>query len=175
MNKSDIRNKSNASVHNAVLVSPPTIAFPIWAVISVVSDLVVENMLSGSAVVCPITIATANASPNALARPSIIPENIPEAEAIGTGDLEEALEQGYLLMLEPASRLLYTDQDGELLFWANGESICISAQFAPHLKKLADGQAIALNETLFDQDILEDIAQLMNESVLMLLPADSEE
>jgi 50S ribosomal protein L16 3-hydroxylase len=103
------------------------------------------------------------------------PENIPEAEAIGTGDLEEALEQGYLLMLEPASRLLYTDQDGELLFWANGESICISEQFAPHLKKLADGQAIALNETLFDQDILEDIAQLMNESVLMLLPADSEE
>jgi hypothetical protein len=103
------------------------------------------------------------------------PENIPEAEAIGTGDLEEALEQGYLLMLEPASRLLYTDQDGELLFWANGENICISAQFAPHLKKLADGQAIDLNETLFDQDILEDIAQLMNESVLMLLPADSEE
>ncbi|QXW24660.1 cupin domain-containing protein [Acinetobacter johnsonii] len=103
------------------------------------------------------------------------PENIPEAEAIGTGDLEDALEQGYLLMLEPASRLLYTDQDGELLFWANGESICISAQFAPHLKKLADGQAIDLNETLFDQDILEDIAQLMNESVLMLLPADSEE
>jgi 50S ribosomal protein L16 3-hydroxylase len=103
------------------------------------------------------------------------PENIPEAEAIGTGDLEEALEQGYLLMLEPASRLLYTDQDSELLFWANGESICISAQFAPHLKKLADGQAIDLNETLFDQDILEDIAQLMNESVLMLLPADSEE
>jgi hypothetical protein len=81
MNKSDIRNKSNASVHNAVLVSPPSIAFPIWAVISVVSDLVVENMLSGSAVVCPITIATANASPNALARPSIMPENIPEAEA----------------------------------------------------------------------------------------------
>ena len=37
MNKSDIRNKSNASVHNAVLVSPPSIAFPIWAVISVVS------------------------------------------------------------------------------------------------------------------------------------------
>ena len=35
-------------------------------------------------------------------------ENIPEAEEIGTGDLEEALDQGYSLMLEPASRLLYT-------------------------------------------------------------------
>ena len=48
-------------------------------------------------------------------------ENIPEAEEIGTGDLEEALDQGYSLMLEPASRLLYTEEDGETLFWANGE------------------------------------------------------
>lgn len=84
MNNNDMRNRSKASVHNAVFVSPPSIALPIWAVISVVSDLVVENMLSGSAVVCPITIATASASPKALARPSIIPENMPEAEAGST-------------------------------------------------------------------------------------------
>lgn len=103
------------------------------------------------------------------------PENIPEAEEIGAGDLEEALEQGYQLMLEPASRLLYTDQDDALLFWANGEGICISEQFAPHLKQLADGQPIALDETLFDQEILEDIAQLLNDSVLMLLPAEADE
>lgn len=103
------------------------------------------------------------------------PENIPEAEEIGAGDLEEALEQGYQLMLEPASRLLYTDQDDALLFWANGEGICISEQFAPHLKQLADGQPLALDEALFDQDILEDIAQLLNDSVLMLLPAEADE
>ena len=103
------------------------------------------------------------------------PENIPEAEEIGAGDLEEALEQGYQLMLEPASRLLYTDQDDALLFWANGEGICISEQFAPHLKQLADGQPIALDEALFNQEILEDIAQLLNDSVLMLLPAEADE
>lgn len=103
------------------------------------------------------------------------PENIPEAEEIGAGDLEEALEQGYQLMLEPASRLLYTDQADALLFWANGEGICISEQFAPHLKQLADGQPIALDEALFDQEILEDIAQLLNDSVLMLLPAEAGE
>ena len=103
------------------------------------------------------------------------PENIPEAEEIGAGDLEEALEQGYQLMLEPASRLLYTDQDDALLFWANGEGICISEQFAPYLMQLADGQPIALDEALFDQDILEDIAQLLNDSVLMLLPAEADE
>ena len=103
------------------------------------------------------------------------PDNVPEAEEVGTGDLEEALEQGYLLMLEPASRLLYTYEDGELLFWANGEGVGISEQFAPVLKQLADGEVVALNEALFDQDILEDIAQLLNDSVIMLMPSETDE
>ncbi len=103
------------------------------------------------------------------------PENIPEAEAIGTGDLEEALNQGYSLMLEPASRLLYTEAEGELLFWANGESICISEAFAPILKQLADGGSVLLDENLYDPDMLEDIVNLLNESILMLLPAADEE
>lgn len=103
------------------------------------------------------------------------PENIPEAEAIGTGDLEEALDQGYSLMLEPASRLLYTEAEGELLFWANGEGICISEAFAPILKHLADGGSILLDENLYDPDMLEDIVNLLNESILMLLPAADEE
>lgn len=102
------------------------------------------------------------------------PDNIPEAEEIGTGDLEEALDQGYQLILEPASRLLYTEQDGDILFWANGEGLCISDEFATHLKIIADGQALALDENLYDADILEDIAMLLNESVLMLVPTESE-
>lgn len=102
------------------------------------------------------------------------PDNIPEAEEIGTGDLEEALDQGYQLMLEPASRLLYTEQDGDILFWANGEGLCISDEFAVHLKTLADGQSLMLDETLYDADILEDIAMLLNESILMLVPTESE-
>ena len=103
------------------------------------------------------------------------PENIPEAEAIGTGDLEEALDQGYSLMLEPASRLLYTEAEGELLFWANGEGICISEAFAPILKQLADGGSVLLDDNLYDPDIFEDIMNLLNESILMLLPAEDEE
>jgi len=103
------------------------------------------------------------------------PENIPEAEAIGTGDLEEALDQGYSLMLEPASRLLYTEAEGELLFWANGEGICISEAFSPILKQLADGGSVLLDENLYDPDMLEDIVNLLNESILMLLPAAEEE
>ena len=100
------------------------------------------------------------------------PENIPEAEAIGTGDLEDVLEQGYLMQIEPASRLIYTEQNNELLFWANGESICISAQFAPTLKKIADGQAVELNIELADDEVLENIAGLLNESILMLIPTE---
>ena len=103
------------------------------------------------------------------------PENIPEAEAIGTGDLEEALDQGYSLILEPASRLLYTEDEDELLFWANGEGICISDAFAPILKQLADGGSVLLDENLYDPDMLEDIVNLLNESVLMLLPAAEQE
>lgn len=103
------------------------------------------------------------------------PENIPDAEAIGTGDLEEALDLGYSLILEPASRLLYTEDEDELLFWANGEGICISDAFAPVLKQIADGNLVLLDEKLDDPDMLEDIVNLLNESILMLLPAaDSE-
>ena len=103
------------------------------------------------------------------------PENIPEAEALGTGDLEEALDQGYSLILEPASRLLYTEDEDELLFWANGEGICISDAFAPILKQLADGNPVLLDENLYDPDMLEDIVNLLNESILMLLPAADDE
>ncbi|NNG83326.1 cupin domain-containing protein [Acinetobacter sp. ANC 5378] len=103
------------------------------------------------------------------------PENIPEAEAIGTGDLEEALDQSYSLILEPASRLLYTEDEDELLFWANGEGIYISDAFAPILKQLADGSSVLLDENLYDPDMLEDIVNLLNESILMLLPATEQE
>ncbi|EPF72681.1 ribosomal protein uL16 3-hydroxylase [Acinetobacter indicus] len=103
------------------------------------------------------------------------PDNIPEAEEIGTGDLEDALDQGYQLILEPASRLLYTEEDGELLFWANGEGLYISDEFAPLLKQIADGELVELNEDLYHEVILEDVAQLLNDSVLMLLPAEDAE
>lgn len=103
------------------------------------------------------------------------PENLPEAEEIGTGDLEEALDQGYSLMLEPASRLLYTETDGDVLFWANGEGVCISETFTAKLKQLADGEAILLDENFADEEILEDVAALLNEAVLMLVPPADDE
>ncbi|MFW1755370.1 JmjC domain-containing protein [Acinetobacter wanghuae] len=103
------------------------------------------------------------------------PENIPEADEIGTGDLMEAIDQGYRIMLEPASRLLYTEEDGEIMFWANGEGICISEQFTQSLKQIADGQDILFDENFADEDILEDMTALLNDSVIMLVPPAEEE
>lgn len=103
------------------------------------------------------------------------PENLPEAEEIGTGDLEEALDQGYSLMLEPASRLLYTETDGDVLFWANGEGVCISETFTAKLKQLADGEALLFSEDFADEEILEDVAALLNEAMLMLVPPADDE
>ncbi len=103
------------------------------------------------------------------------PENIPEAEEIGTGDLEEALDQGYSIMLEPASRLLYTEEDDEILFWGNGEGLCISEAFAEKLKLIANGDSVTLNLDFADEDMLEDLADLLNESILMLVPPAEEE
>jgi len=103
------------------------------------------------------------------------PENLPEAEEIGTGDLEEALDQGYSLMLEPASRLLYTETDGDVLFWANGEGVCISETFTAKLKQLADGEALLFGEDFADEEILEDVAALLNEALLMLVPPPEDE
>ena len=100
------------------------------------------------------------------------PENIPEAEEISTTDLEEALEHGYLIQLEPASRLLYSDQEGEILFWANGVGLCISEAFTPFLQCVADGQALELNADLANEDILDDLVMLLNESILMLVPTE---
>ncbi|MFV5491335.1 cupin domain-containing protein [Acinetobacter sp. ASP199] len=103
------------------------------------------------------------------------PENIPEAEEIGTGDLEEALDQGYSIMLEPASRLLYTEEDGEVLFWGNGEGLCVSESFAEKLKLIANGESVMLDQDFADEDMLEDLADLLNESILMLVPPAEEE
>ncbi len=103
------------------------------------------------------------------------PENIPDAEEIGTGDLEEALGLGYSLMLEPASRLLYSEEDGQTLFWANGEGLCLSDASSEILKQLANGEVVLMDDRFYDADLLEDIATLMNESIIMLLPAEDSE
>ena len=99
------------------------------------------------------------------------PENIPEVDEIGIADLEDALDQGYQIMLEPASRLLYAEQAAQVLFWANGEAICVADASIAVLQKIANGERILLDEQLYDPEILEDLVQLLNDSVVMLLPA----
>ena len=103
------------------------------------------------------------------------PNDVPEVDEIGTGDLEEAMGLGYQIMLEPASRLLYTQQDGQTHFWGNGDALCISKAFTEKLQALADGQPLLLDAALQQDDILENLAELLNQSILMLLPPADDE
>lgn len=98
------------------------------------------------------------------------PDNIPEPDEIEADDLQEILHEGYEVLLEPASRLLYTESDGILSFWGNGEALCIAATFAPKLKAIADGESLAFDSEFNELKILENVAYLLNESILMLLP-----
>ncbi|MBN6519723.1 cupin domain-containing protein [Acinetobacter pittii] len=98
------------------------------------------------------------------------PDNIPEPDEIEAYDLQEILHEGYEVLLEPASRLLYTESDGILSFWGNGEALCIAETFAPKLKAIADGESLAFNSEFNELKILENVAYLLNESILMLLP-----
>ncbi|MCG9511780.1 MULTISPECIES: cupin domain-containing protein [Acinetobacter calcoaceticus/baumannii complex] len=98
------------------------------------------------------------------------PDNIPEPDEIEADDLQEILTEGYEVLLEPASRLLYIESDGILSFWGNGEALCIAENFAPKLKAIADGESLAFDSQFSDIEILENVAYLLNESILMLLP-----
>ena len=101
-------------------------------------------------------------------------DSVPEADEIAVDDLREVIDQGYKLMIEPASRLLYTQQADSLAFWGNGELFSISDEFTTQLKAIADGQAIAFDSSFKSTDILEDVVHLLNESILMLLPPAEE-
>ncbi|MDM1021329.1 cupin domain-containing protein [Acinetobacter sp. VNK23] len=98
------------------------------------------------------------------------PDNIPEPEEIEANDLIEIVGTGYALMLEPAMKLLYRQQNGSLEFWANGEPVCVSEAFEKQLQQLANGESLIFDEQLNHTEILEDIAQLLNDAILMLLP-----
>ena len=98
------------------------------------------------------------------------PNSIPEPEEIEVDDLLEVIHSGYQLLLEPASKILYRQQNDCLEFWANGEQLCISQTFEPYIKQIADGMGIIFDEQLNQTEILEDITQLLNDAVLMLLP-----
>lgn len=98
------------------------------------------------------------------------PDNIPEADEIEADDLKEILHEGYEVLLEPASRLLYTEQNGTINFWGNGEVLFIAEPFEQKLKAIANGESLPFDSQFNDDETLENVAHLLNESILMLLP-----
>lgn len=98
------------------------------------------------------------------------PDNIPEADEIEADDLKEILHEGYEVLLEPASRLLYTEKNGTLNFWGNGEALFIAESFEQKLKVIANGESLAFDSQFNNDETLENVAHLLNESILILLP-----
>ncbi|WP_335977914.1 cupin domain-containing protein [Acinetobacter calcoaceticus] len=98
------------------------------------------------------------------------PDNIPEADEIEADDLKEILHEGYEVLLEPASRLLYTEQNGTLNFWGNGEALFVAKSFGQKLKAIANGESLPFDSQFNNDETLENVAHLLNESILMLLP-----
>jgi len=98
------------------------------------------------------------------------PDNIPEADEIEADDLKEILHEGYEVLLEPASRLLYTQHNETLNFWGNGEALFIAESFEQKLKAIANGESLPFDSQFNNDETLENVAQLLNESILMLLP-----
>ncbi len=108
------------------------------------------------------------------------PENLPEPDELEADDLLEIISTGYELMLEPASRLLYAEtkcQSAELdnaeqhvHFWGNGEPLSICPALTPLLIRLANAESIVFDDAFQADDVLHDLAHLLNESILMLLP-----
>jgi len=103
------------------------------------------------------------------------PDNIPEPEELAADDLLDVIDSNYHVMLEPASRLLYIESQGQIQFFANGEAICVSAALTHLLVKIANGEILALDSHFKDEEIREDLAQLLNDAILMLLPPENDE
>lgn len=103
------------------------------------------------------------------------PDNVPPNDAIEVADLQNVFVHNYNLQAEPASRLLYLETDNNIRFWANGEEVTIHPESINVIKRLANGEVFQLNHQLDFPELLADLAQLLNDSVLLLLPNETEE
>lgn len=102
------------------------------------------------------------------------PDNIPEPDELAADDLLEVIDVGYQLMLEPASRLLYIESQGQTQFFANGEALNVSEELTDLLIQIADGEILLLDTRFQAEEIREDLAQLLNDAILMLYTAEEE-
>lgn len=100
------------------------------------------------------------------------PDNIPEPEELAADDLLEVINAGYQLMLEPASRLLYIETQGQIQFFANGEAVFATEALTDLLIQLADGEVLNVDSRFQAEEIREDLSALLNDAILMLLPPE---
>lgn len=112
-------------------------------------------------------------------------DHVPEPESLTVNELMDRCSQGWMLQVEPASRLLYrhiksrcSDHDhsdraessGQMLpleFWANGERLSLHSNSLTIFKALADGESIMLSsQCAQDSAMLHDLLNAMNQAII---------
>ena len=104
------------------------------------------------------------ATMNLLSEPKY-PDSLPEPEDKQADVAEWLLDDAVRVRQEPTARLLYAQHADQLLFWANGEPLCVSATMQTVVKQWADGQWISAAQ-LRELPILE-IWQFHHQGLLL--------
>lgn len=110
------------------------------------------------------------------------PDSVPENETLTPQELCELINSGATIQREPATRLLYRYADNQLEFWAQGESLDIPADYAPLLKRLADGEILDgqalnagnMNLTDSNQELLALLCQLYEDAIILIHVTDED-
>ena len=105
-------------------------------------------------------------------------DTLPENEAMSADEMLELLNEDAIIQREPAVRLLYTDnqlnQTDELQFWALGEPLVVNKEFAPTLKKLADGAIMQASDIDLTTSNVAQLCQLYADSILLIYSVDED-
>lgn len=121
-------------------------------------------------------------------------DTLPENERMSADEMLELLNEDATIQREPAVRLLYTynqaDQnqakqnqanqsqlnqnESQLQFWALGEPLIVTQEFAPILKKLADGAILQASDIELTASNVEQLCQLYADSILLIYSIDED-
>jgi 50S ribosomal protein L16 3-hydroxylase len=101
------------------------------------------------------------------------PDHIGQPDLQSAEQLQDYAEQGMVVALDPANRLLYRQlPDAQFEFWGNGEALCLHPASVALFQQLANGEQLALERFLQHPDCTADLAEALNAALLMLIEAD---
>jgi 50S ribosomal protein L16 3-hydroxylase len=102
------------------------------------------------------------------------PDSLPENDLLDIETLSELLSDGATIQREPAVQLIYAQVNDALEFWANGDKLDIPVDLHGLIQQFANGAILSAHQIGSSSDTLQCIAQLIADSVLLLIEPDEE-